>query len=159
MAADNSLTRGQRLGGVSTGGIDPATAASIKRMSSAARKWADNELRRVMTKASRDAAAAIVPHVQRHVPVRRGVLRANIKAKGTRTIPKIQAGTKAKGGPYAWFVHRGHRGYPGVPYMKLGISEGFSAAMKVYIKGQREAAKVFNAATKRNTGKYQREKF
>jgi len=126
---------------------------SIKQMSRALRYHADNEVRRAMMKASRDAARTLVPHVKKHTPVKTGLLQRNIKAAGTRTIPKVRAGTKTRGGPYAWMRHRGTRKFKGVPYMREGISEGFKEARRAYIIGQRKAAKIFNRRTLRATAR------
>ena len=128
---------------------------SIRKMSSAVRKWGDKELRSAMTEASRDAAKLVVPYVQKYVPEGpTGNLRRNIKPAGSRTIPKVRAGTKTRGGPYAWLVHGGHktRGVgrvEPVQYMKLGIEEAYPKMYKLFVKGQRKAATLFNAKTKK----------
>ena len=134
------------------------TQHSIRQMSRAVRAFADNELRRAMVKASRDAARVAVPHIQMHVPVERGTLRRNIKAAGSKTIPKIKAGTRTRGGPYAWLVHHGHKlpgggQYKGVAYLRLGIKEAYGAIRKKYLDGQRKAAIIFNRSTERKAAK------
>jgi len=137
------------------------TQHSIRQMSRAVRHFADNDLRRAMVKASRDAAKVAVPIIQKHVPVGIGTLRRNIKAAGTKTIPKIKAGTRTRGGPYAWLVHHGHkqRGggyYTGVPYLRIGIKEAYGKIRKKYLDGQRKAAAIFNRSTARKTAKLRR---
>ena len=138
------------------------TQHSIRQMSRGVRHFADNELRRAMVKASRDAARVAVPHIQRHVPVgKTGTLRRNIKAAGSKTIPKIKAGTRTRGGPYAWLVHHGHKlpgggHYKGVPYLRLGVKEAYRAIRKKYLNGQRKAAVIFNRSTARKTAKLRR---
>ena len=115
-----------------------------------------------MVKASRDAAKVAVPFIQKHVPVgETGTLQRNIKAAGSKTIPKIKAGTRSRGGPYAWMVHRGHRlpgggHYKGVPYLRIGIKEAYGAIRKKYLDGQRKAATIFNRSTARKTAKLRR---
>ena len=124
---------------------------SVRIMSRAVRDFGDNELRKAMVKASREAAAVAVPYVKKRVPVATGTLQRNIKRRGTKTIPKLVAGTKTRGGPYAWFVHSGHkvRGSSGrrveaKPFMREGISEAYPKVLDKYREGQREAAKIFN---------------
>ena len=149
--ADNSLTRRVGLGSVD---IQQAEMQrSIRAMSRSLRHFANNELRVAMVKASKQAAEVAVPYVRAQTPVRTGALRANIKAAGTRTTPKIRAGTKTRGGPYAWFVHQGTSRFRGTPYLRVGIRRAYPKVLKKYVTGQRAAAKVFNASTQRRTAK------
>ena len=127
---------------------------SVKQMSRALRLFPDNVLRRQMTLASREAANIVVPYVQKYVPEKTGTLKKNIKAAGTKTTPKIRAGTKTRGGPYAWLVHGGHRLpsgriYKGVPYLKKGVKEAYPRMIREYLNGQRRAAELFNRSTTR----------
>ena len=129
---------------------------SIRQMSRALRYYPDNQLRRHMTAVSRSAAQAIVPHVKAVTPVQTGTLKKNIKAGGTRTIPKIKAGTPKRGGPYAWMRHRGTKFMTGVPYMRIGISKGYQHARRVYIMGHKRSADIFNRSTARKLAKMKR---
>ena len=123
---------------------------SIRDMSAAIREMGDKDLRTAMVQASRTAAQEAVPYVQKHVPVNTGVLQKNIKAVGTRTQAKLKAGTPAKGGPYAWYVHGGHRTknnsmfIPGVPDMRKGVSAAFHIVAGVFLEEQRKVADRFN---------------
>ena len=137
------------------------TQHSIRQMSRGVRYFADNELRRAMVKASRDAAKVAVPYIQRHVPHKTGTLRKNIKAMGSKTIPKIRAGTRTRGGPYAWLVHHGHKlpggsRYKGVPYLRLGIKQAYKPIRRKYLAGQRKATVIFNRSTARKTMRLER---
>lgn len=121
---------------------------SLQAMAKAVRQHGDNELRKAMTDASKEAAKEAIPYIQKYVPEDEGVLKRNIKAGGTRTVPKIKAGTPKKGGPYAWMVHRGHKVkaggyYKGVPYMRLGIKEAWPKVLLKFIEGQAKAAEIF----------------
>lgn len=124
--------------------------ANVKLVAKAVRQFGDNELRKEMTTASKEAAAEAIPYIQKYVPVgETGQLHKNIKPAGTRTQPKIKAGTPKKGGPYAWMVHRGHKTkgggyYRGVPYMRLGIKEAWPRVLLKFIEGQSRAAELFN---------------
>lgn len=135
---------------------------SVKQMSRALRLWPDNVLRRQMIGSSREAARVVVPYVQKYVPVDKGTLQANIKPAGTRTTPKIRAGTPKRGGPYAWMVHSGHRTkgryVPGVPYLRKGIKEAYPKMIREYLNGQRRAAELFNRSTTRKQLKLERVK-
>ena len=133
-----------------------AVMRSVKEMSRAARRWADKDLSKAMTKASKAAAAVAVPFVQRETPVDTGKLQKNIKSTGTRTIPKVKAGTKTKGGPYAWMVHKGHGNVPGVPYMRKGIKKAFPKVIAKYAAGQKEAAKIFNESARRKASQLEK---
>ena len=105
----------------------------------------------------KEPARVAVPIIQKYVPERSGTLKRNIKAAGSKTIPKIKAGTRARGGPYAWMVHQGHqlpggKQFKGVPFLRLGIKEAYGAIRKKYLEGQRKAAIIFNRSTARKTG-------
>jgi len=89
-------------------------------------------------------------------PVDTGLLKRNIKAGGSRTIPKVRAGTKKRGGPYAWMRHRGTKYFKGVPYMRWGISKGYRSARRVYILGHKRSAQIFNRSTARKLAKMKR---
>ena len=123
----------------------------LKQMSRAIREFGDKDLRREMTQASKEAAKVAVPYVQKYVPIgKTGNLHRNIKAAGTKTVPKVKAGTKTKGGPYAWLVHHGHVNNSGTlvkgqPYMTKGISEGYPAIIKKFRTGMNKAIGTFNS--------------
>ena len=123
----------------------------IDNMKKAIRQFGDKDLRREMTKASRDATQIAVPYVQKYVPQgETGNLHRNIKAAGTRTEPKIRAGTKTKGGPYAWLVHRGHAvrggGYvPATNYMRKGLKEAFPKVKEAFRKNMQMVINRFNS--------------
>ena len=126
---------------------------SLEQMSKALRVFPDNTLRKEMNKATRSAARVIVPYVKKHVPTDTELLQKNIKASGTKTRPVVRAGTPKKGGPYAWFVHRGHGTTTGVPYLRRGISEGYGDAMAELRKGMTTAADIFNMSTRRRAAR------
>ena len=135
---------------------------TAKQMSKAVRAWGDNELRRVMMKASRDSARVAVPYIQSYVSDDTGTLKRNIKPAGTRTVPKIRAGTKTRGGPYAWLHHHDHKArdkktvVKGTQYVRKGVKEAYPMIRKTYIAGQRKSAKIFNARTERVQSRMER---
>ena len=122
---------------------------SIQNMSRALRQFPDKELSDAMKKASVAASEEAVKEVIPLVPTDSGKLAANIKAKGTKTIPKIQAGTKKKGGPYAWMRHKGTTRYEGVPYMREGIKKAFGKIRRTFIDEQKKVVDKFNRSTSR----------
>lgn len=137
--------------------------AQAKQMSKAVRLWGDNELRRALVKASKEAAQVAVPFIQWHTPVDTGTLRRNIKPIGTRTQAKIKAGTPKRAGLYAWMVHGGHvlrdgSRYAGVPYLREGIEDAFPKIIRKYLEGQEEAARIFNSRTLKQVRKLKKGK-
>lgn len=121
----------------------------LANMSRAVRQFGDKDLRREMTQASREAAKVAVPYVQEFVPEKSGDLKRNIKAAGTKTTPRIRAGTKTKGGPYAWIVHGGHKTRGGgyvepVPFLRQGIQKAWPYVILAFLEGQKRAIRTFN---------------
>ena len=81
-----------------------------KQLAKSLRKVRDNELAAALRQANRDAAAKIVPQVQRLAPKKSGRLAKSITVKASRSSAAIKAGNNRKGAtgvPYARAIHRG----------------------------------------------------
>lgn len=120
------------------------------------RRLGDYDLREVMRQTTRAAVnEEIVPEVQARVPVDKGKLRGTVNAsKSTASKGKIKVGTPKIW--YGWMVHAGHRlpsgrEYPGVPFLRDGISAGFGNYVNRYIEAIDPVIRQFN---KRHRSKF-----
>lgn len=144
-------------------GLTPAQARrkyakSVDQMAHATNAWVNKDLRREMTRASREAAKKAVPAVKQEAPVDTGKLSRQVYARATKTQAKIVVGRANSSAAYVRFVNYGTKAFPPNKFIARGISDAWNDIVATFKAGHDRVAKQFNISQKQWVALYKNPK-